>query len=100
METFKSRDCSAVDGAGDEGCDRFRIARRLFRRNVIGGKHLPESLVLSWARGLPRKERDEVIDEYERMVKDGFMRRFPHTGETHVCLVPAMLPRLRQLLRE
>jgi hypothetical protein len=76
---------------------RYIILERLWRRKVVGGRHLPERIVKSWLRGKPA-DMQEVIDGYREAVQSGIIRRFPHTGEIHVSIDPHRVADARRLM--
>ena len=80
--------------------DPHVILRRLKRRKIRGGKHLPEHRVLSWIKPLNRGEQNVARSAYEECVKNGIIRRFPHTGEMHVSINPKRLEDVYKLLGE
>jgi hypothetical protein len=75
----------------DRTGERNLLLRRLFRRRVIGGKHLPEVLVLSWVKHASKQCQRQAMEDYEEGVKAGIIRRYRHTGEWHVSINPNKL---------
>lgn len=75
----------------------------MLNRNIIGGKHIPESLIVqSKIRQINKNERKEFEKEYKALLNHGFMIRLKkRTGkgyDNHISLNPKALPELEKLI--
>ncbi|GEM_PF-1564389 len=96
MEKFISEDeLPEVQNSG--GC--AAILRKLVNRRIYGGKHIPERIVKSWIKHLPKQERKDSIRDWESCKKEGLVLLKPKPGEMHASLNPRRLNEIEELIK-
>jgi len=76
---------------------RFRIIKKLVRHRVWGTYHIDENDV---HKGMPPELRKDIMKELDRMVKEGLIIRFPHSGKRKVFLNPNRRKEFEDLVTE
>ncbi len=79
-----------------EGCKR--ILQRMVSRRIIGGKHLPETICLSWIKNLPKQEYKQAIWDLEECIKEGLVLTKPKPSQRHFFLNPHKIEEIKKLI--
>ncbi|KHO53514.1 MAG: hypothetical protein QT09_C0012G0011 [archaeon GW2011_AR18] len=79
-----------------EGCKG--ILRKLLNQNRIGGKHIPESLCMSWIKHLQKREHKNAVKDWKWCIKEGMVLTKPKPSDRHVFLNPKKLREIRELI--
>ncbi len=74
------------------------ILRKMLNQRIIGGKHLPEVLVLRWLKYLPRREHRAALRDWENCIKEGMVIVKPKPSGRHVFLNQKRLKELEGLI--
>ena len=72
------------------------IIRRMHARDICGGKHLPERIILSWIKNLQKEDHREAIRDWKECKKINLILQKSKPGEMEVSINP----RLRWLVEE
>ena len=73
------------------------ILRILLRRGIIGGKHLPFSLVI---RGIPKHLRKIAKEVSKDLIRKGLLLVKPKPSELHISLNPRKLDEIKKIVYE
>ncbi|MEK6812555.1 MAG: hypothetical protein AABX86_00365 [Nanoarchaeota archaeon] len=79
-----------------EGCQV--ILRRMLNRDIIGGKHLPERICLSWIKYLPKELHKKAMRDWELCSKNRVVMTKPKPSDRHVFLNPRRLEEIKKLV--
>ncbi len=74
---------------------RFRIIKKLVRRRVWGTYHIDENDV---PKGMPPELRKDILKELNKMVKEGLIIRFPHSGKKRIHLNPKRRKEIEEII--
>ena len=74
------------------------ILRRMLNRNIIGGKHLPETICLSWIKNIPKQEHKQAIKDWKQCIKEGLVLTKPKPSDRHVFLNPHQIEEIKILI--
>lgn len=74
------------------------IIRNLFRKRRIGNKHTEEKNCLRWLKNLPKDKQKIIREEWEGLVKAGWIIRMIKAGELHVSLNPRFIGEIMQVV--
>ncbi|MBI2141863.1 hypothetical protein HYU15_00035 [Candidatus Woesearchaeota archaeon] len=96
MEIFISAD-EIKELRLSKGC--VIMLSRLLNRRICGGKHMPEVIVKSWIKHLPKQERKDSVRSWEACKKEGLVLFKPKPGEMHVSLNPKRLNQIEEIIK-
>jgi len=74
------------------------ILKKLYNKKRIGYKHTEEKNCLRRLKNLPKEKRKLVMEEWECLIKTGWIIRLMKTGEFHVSLNPRFLREMMQVI--
>lgn len=74
------------------------MLRNLLRKKRIGNKHTEEKNCLRWLKSLPKERRKIAKEEWDGLIKAGWIIRLMKTGELHVSLNPRFIGEIIQVI--
>ncbi len=82
-----------------------KLLNRMLLNRIIGEKHVPEDLmIIKLIKHENKYSRKQFMDEYERLVRKGFMIRLKkRTGQKddwHISLNPELIQEIHELVGE
>ena len=80
------------------GCQT--ILRRMLNQRRIGGKHIPETIVLRWIKHLSKDDHKKALRDWGWCIKEGLVLTKPKPSDRHVFLNPRRLQEIMILLNK
>ncbi len=81
-----------------KGC--MVMLRKMLRQERIGGRNIPEALIKSRVKDLPKDEHRQAMKDWETCIKEGLILTKPKPYGTQVSLNPRKLKEIRELTEE
>ncbi len=75
------------------------MLRRLYNRRVIGGKHIPEPLCLSWIKHLPKKQHKQAVKDWNWCIRQELIITKPKPSKRHVSLNAKKIQEITELVQ-